>query len=82
MKDTAPSRPVAARARQVSLWGEEGTGEAPDFLSRQLITYIGNKRALIGHIGRAVERVKRRLGKERASGRSMSLVVLGWFLDS
>ncbi|MBI4700836.1 MAG: DNA adenine methylase [Deltaproteobacteria bacterium] len=39
--------------------------EDPDYLSRQLLTYIGNKRALLGHIGRAVERVKRRLGKVR-----------------
>ncbi|RJP41165.1 MAG: DNA modification methylase [Phycisphaerales bacterium] len=39
--------------------------EAPDYLSRQLLTYIGNKRALLGHIGRAVDRVKRRLDKRR-----------------
>ncbi len=39
--------------------------EDPDYLSRQLITYIGNKRALLGQIGSAVERVKRRLGKPR-----------------
>ena len=40
-------------------------GEDPDYLSRQLITYIGNKRALLGQIGGAVERVKRRLGRDR-----------------
>ena len=39
--------------------------ENPDYLSRQLITYIGSKRALLGEIGRAVEQVKRRLGKQR-----------------
>ena len=39
--------------------------ENPDYLSRQIITYIGNKRALLGQIGLAVEQVKRRLGKER-----------------
>jgi adenine-specific DNA-methyltransferase len=39
--------------------------EDPDYLSRQLVTCIGNKRALLGPIGSAVERVKRRLGKER-----------------
>ncbi len=39
--------------------------EDPDYLSQQLITYIGNKRALLGQIGIAVERVKRRLGKKR-----------------
>jgi adenine-specific DNA-methyltransferase len=39
--------------------------EDPEYLSRQLITYIGNKRALLGQIAIAVERVKRRLGKAR-----------------
>ncbi len=39
--------------------------ENPGYLSQQLITYIGNKRALLGRIGGAVERVKRRLGKSR-----------------
>ena len=40
-------------------------GESPDYLQRQIITYIGNKRALLGHIGQVVEDVKRRLGKDR-----------------
>ena len=39
--------------------------ESPDYLSRQLITYIGNKRALLGQIGAAVQQVKRRLGQDR-----------------
>ena len=39
--------------------------EDPDYLSRQIITYIGNKRALLGQIGQVVDRVKRRMGKER-----------------
>ncbi len=39
--------------------------EAPEYLSRQLITYIGNKRALLQQIGGAVDVVKRRLGKDR-----------------
>ena len=39
--------------------------ENPEYLTRQLITYIGNKRALLGHISGAVERVKERLGKRR-----------------
>ena len=42
-----------------------GTSEDPDYLSRQVITYIGNKRALLGQIGQVVEGVKGRLGKER-----------------
>lgn len=39
--------------------------EDPQYLTRQLITYIGNKRALLGPIGSAVARVKKRLGKDR-----------------
>lgn len=41
------------------------SGEDPDYLSKQLITYIGNKRALLGPIGDAVDRARRRLGKDR-----------------
>lgn len=37
--------------------------EDPKYLSEQLITYIGNKRALLKHIGKAVIRVKQRTGK-------------------
>ena len=44
---------------------ERPDGEDPDYLSRQIVTYIGNKRAFLGHIGQVVERVKRRLGKDR-----------------
>ena len=44
----------------------DGTlNEDPDYLSRQVITYIGNKRALLGQIGQVVEGVKGRLGRER-----------------
>lgn len=58
--------PITVReARQLDLWADDPMAENPDYLSRQLITYIGNKRALLGPIGRAVERVKRRLGKAR-----------------
>lgn len=38
--------------------------EDPKYLSEQLITYIGNKRALLKQIGKAVIRVKQRTGKE------------------
>lgn len=51
--------------RQMPLWADDPMAEDPNYLSRQLITYIGNKRALLGHIGTAVQRVKHRLGKER-----------------
>lgn len=50
---------------QMTLWEDGPMAEDPGYLSRQLITYIGNKRALLGHIGTAVQRVKRRLGKDR-----------------
>ena len=64
---TEAKQPVLAlnEGRQMPLWADDPIAEDPDYLSRQLITYIGNKRALLGHIGIAVERVKRRLGKSR-----------------
>lgn len=37
--------------------------EDPRYLSGQLITYIGNKRSILGQIGSVVDTVKRRLGK-------------------
>lgn len=39
--------------------------EDPRYLTTQLITCLGNKRMLLGPIGRAVDHVKQRLGKER-----------------
>lgn len=41
------------------------TGEDPAYLTEQLITCIGNKRALLEPIGAAIAEVKRRLGKPR-----------------
>lgn len=38
------------------------SGEDPSFLTRQLITYIGNKRGLVGPIGKAIVDVRNRLG--------------------
>ena len=58
-----PDEGTAAGTQARSLEG--GGGEDPEYLSRQLITYIGNKRALLGQIGGAVEQVKRRLGRDR-----------------
>ena len=54
-----------AQKESTSPVGEHPTDEDPDYLSRQVITYIGNKRALLGQIGQVVERVKSRLRKER-----------------
>ena len=39
--------------------------EDPNYLCRQLITYIGNKRALLVPIGQALQTVKRRLNKQK-----------------
>lgn len=39
--------------------------ENPSYLSQQLITYIGNKRALLPFIGTALDEVRRRLGKDK-----------------
>jgi adenine-specific DNA-methyltransferase len=44
---------------------DTGMPESAAFLSSQLITYIGNKRALLDFIGRAVHMVRDRLGKPR-----------------
>jgi adenine-specific DNA-methyltransferase len=40
-------------------------GEDPAFLSSQLVTYLGNKRALLKPIAAAVEEVQRRVGRNR-----------------
>jgi adenine-specific DNA-methyltransferase len=39
--------------------------EDPTYLTRQLVTYIGNKRALLGLIRSAVEDVRRRTGQDK-----------------
>lgn len=39
--------------------------ESPEYLTRQLITYIGNKRGLLSFIGQSVDQVKKRTGKNR-----------------
>ncbi|MGH2852991.1 MAG: DNA adenine methylase [Solirubrobacteraceae bacterium] len=50
---------------QPTLPFEEVLWEDPDYLSRQLITYIGNKRALLEPIQAALDDVCTRLGKDR-----------------
>lgn len=37
--------------------------EKEEYLTQQLITYIGNKRALLSFIGNGIEKVRKRLGK-------------------
>ena len=41
------------------------TAEHPDYTSRQLITCLGNKRALLGPVGVALSRVQHRLGRDK-----------------
>lgn len=59
------SAAVAESKSQLDLWGREAGAENPDYLSKHLITYLGNKRSLLRHIAAAVERVKNRLNKDR-----------------
>ena len=44
---------------------KQGNKENPEFLQSQLITYIGNKRALLDFIGSGVSEVQTRLGKSK-----------------
>ncbi|MCL2066366.1 MAG: DNA adenine methylase [Treponema sp.] len=39
--------------------------EKEEYLSQQLITYLGNKRALLGFIGEGIKKVQKRLGKNK-----------------
>ena len=39
--------------------------ENNDFLTTQIITYIGNKRILIGHIQKEIELIKEKLNKKK-----------------
>lgn len=52
-------------SEELPLAADCAVAEDPRYLSTQLITYIGNKRALLGHIGMALERVRLRTGKEK-----------------
>jgi adenine-specific DNA-methyltransferase len=54
-------RELGRRTRKPS----QPEAEDPAYLTEQLITYIGNKRSLLANIGRAMNEVKRRLGKDR-----------------
>lgn len=56
---------VGGSTSQPALPFEEVLWEDPDYLSRQLITYIGNKRALLDPIEEAVADVCERLGTDR-----------------
>ena len=65
MSESDLMMPLASERPQPAVRVDDSGAENPEYLKRQLITYIGNKRALLGHIAAAVERVKKRLGKNR-----------------
>jgi adenine-specific DNA-methyltransferase len=50
---------------QLELLTPSETGENSSFLQEQLITYIGNKRALLPFIGEALRKVQKHLGCEK-----------------
>lgn len=62
---TTNIRETAFEEHQLGLRAEYPVVEDADYLSRQLITYIGNKRALLGQIGTFIEQVKHRLDRRR-----------------
>ncbi len=45
--------------------GTPGGGEDPRYLQEQIITYLGNKRRLLDFIGKAVIKVRQRLGERK-----------------
>lgn len=55
--------PILSQVSQVSLFEPIDLKENPDFLDKQLITYLGNKRGLLPFIGKGLEIVKQELGK-------------------
>jgi adenine-specific DNA-methyltransferase len=65
MSRGARRTPTYDGSGQDSLFGDDPVGEDPRYLTLQLLTYIGNKRALLDQIGQATETVKQRTGKAR-----------------
>jgi adenine-specific DNA-methyltransferase len=60
--DGVATLPIGGVNQRV-LWTDQVFEEDHKYLSQQLLTYIGNKRSLLGNIGRAIDKVKSRLGK-------------------
>lgn len=44
---------------------DDGLQENDDYLSTQIVTYLGNKRSLLGFIGSGVDKVRRQLAKQK-----------------
>jgi adenine-specific DNA-methyltransferase len=49
----------------VNIETEKSIFEKNEYLTQQLITYIGNKRALLGFIGDGIKKVQKKLNKEK-----------------
>lgn len=60
-----PVRLLGAGAEMALGDAAAGSREDPAYLRQQLLTYLGNKRALLGPIEQAVRSVRRRLGGRR-----------------
>lgn len=65
MSESDLTTPLASERPQPTLRVGDSEGENPEYLTHQIVTYIGNKRALLRHIASAVEIVKERVGKRR-----------------
>ena len=65
LRHPAQRAPLPPQREQPTLWATGSAVENPHYLTRQLLTYLGNKRALLRHIGQAVDTVKRRIGKPK-----------------
>jgi adenine-specific DNA-methyltransferase len=67
---SASPQAIAPSQEEVSLGVQEQLSrglrtESPDYLARQLVTYLGNKRALLSLIEGAVETVRQRTGRDK-----------------
>lgn len=60
----AGGRPVMSRNEPSSQSSAERE-ECPAYLSEQIVTYLGNKRALLNFVGQGLEQVKLRLGRQK-----------------
>lgn len=59
MGPSATAHPPAARQTG------GGNGEDPDYLEKQIITYLGNKRSLLNFIGKGISQVCKKAGKRK-----------------
>jgi adenine-specific DNA-methyltransferase len=65
LEEKLPNRKMSRQLSTSAAESQEALGENEAYLTRQLITYIGNKRALLHFIGRGIEKIKARLNKKK-----------------